>query len=1170
MRLLVLFMCGFALSISAKTFAQQEKVNLNLRDVAVKVLLDEIQQQTGLHFIFNTEQMSRLEKLSVQAQNETVCSVLERVFKNTGYECQFRDGIIMIRRKGEAEEAPQIKQMKITGVVRDKQGQVLPGVSVLILNTTLGCATDVNGEFSMSVPEQEKLTLYFSFIGMKPLELPYIKGQGPLKITLEESVAKLEEIVVTGYQQIEKRNLTSSVVTVKTSELKTIGSSSIEQMLQGVVPGLSVINTSASPGAAPKIRIRGSSTISGNAEPLWVLDGVILENSVPVSAADLNSPDVMNMFNSVIGGINPTDIETITVLKDASATAIYGTRAANGVIVVTTKKGKRNSFNISYQHTSMVSIRPGYDDFDLLNSKERIELTRQYTEDGLWVSGHCGLEGLLNQYAMGNISMEAMNREARKMEARNTDWFKILFRNAYTQTHNLSVSGGTEKTTYYVSLSYNGEQGVDRSTDYKNYNGMLKVNTELFKGINLGTLLQISRRDRNSYNSDAIDPFAYAVKTSRVIPLHNEDGSLYYYKQIDAEGLQFNVQNELNNTYSGNTETDVKGIVDLDVKLYKGLKYSGLFSYSSSHYIDNNYATQYSAHVSAIRGYDYGNTENKQMVEKTELPFGGVFNETTYEQRTSLIRNSLSYQGNLAEDLSVDVMVGQEFRTTNYKGLTTNTFGYYLDRGNTFYEPVLGNESGHLKRNKVARSLVKRSNISYYGVASVMFKNRYVINANIRFDGSNLFGSNPKYRYLPLWSVSAKWTISNENFLLEAGWLSYLALRGSYGLRGNIVEDSSPQIIASALPPNPNTGLLELEVLQAPDKNLKWETTSSVNIGLELGLFDNRLNLEMDYYKDKSRDLVAYRDVSAVTGFMGHNVNYADARNLGIDISLTGSIIRTDAWDWMLGVNLGYVNNKVTKSYVTPQAKNLVKSTYTPGEVMQGLPMNAMFSYRFAGLDEEGAPTFYNRDNKVIRGMDSEFMNIPTDVNNLKYEGERDPILTGGINTNLRYKNLSISMLFSFGLKNVIRLPQLAYSAYPNGEENANRSIMDRWRPGQDNTGKTIPRLSEGDSWVTIGSEDFYLSDMFNKSQESVVPGDYLRFRNLMMEYQLPQRWLDKVSFDGKSLVNVSLKFQAQNLFVLADKRLKGYDPETINYTTTGYGSLPLPRTFTFGLNINF
>lgn len=699
---------------------------------------------------------------------------------------------------------------------------------------------------------------------------------------------------------------------------------------------------------------------------------------------------------------------------------------------------------------------------------------------------------------------------------------------------------------------------------------MLKVNTELFKGINLGTLLQVSRRDRDGYNQQAIDPFEYAVKTSRAIPLYNEDGSLYFYKQSFAGGLLFNARNELDNTYAGSTETDVKGIVDLDVKLYKGLKYSGLFSYSSSHSTANDYATQYSTYVAAMRGYDYGNPADDESVKNSPLPYGGVFNETTYEQRSSLVRNSLSFQGNLSEDLSIDVMLGQEFRTTNYKGLASNSFGYYQDRGNTFYEPALGSTTGHLKRNRVTRSLVKRSNISYYAVASLMFKNRYVLNANVRFDGSNLFGSNPKYRYLPLWSVSGKWTISNERFLVETDWLSNFALRASYGLRGNIVEDSSPQIIASALPPNANTGLLELEVVQAPDRNLKWETTGSLNIGLELGFFDNRLNLDVDYYKDKSKDLVAYRDVSAVTGFSGHNVNYADACNQGVDISLTGNVIRSKNWDWTLGLNLGYVSNKITKSFVTPQAKNLIKSTYTPGEVVEGKPMNAMFSYRFSGLDESGYPTFYSRDNVATGMYESEFLNIPMDVHNLHYDGERDPILTGGINTNLQYKNLSLSMLFSFGLKNVIRMPQLAYDMYPNGEQNANRSIMDRWRPGQDNTGKTIPRLSNGTSSVTIGSEEIYVIDMYNKSQETVVPGDYLRFRNLMLEYRFPQRWLSKVAFSGKSLANISLKFQAQNLFVIADKRLKGYDPETVNYTTTNFGSLPLPRTFTFGLNVNF
>lgn len=1170
MKIFILFMCYFTFTLSAKSVAQQEKINLDLRDVSVDMLFSEIQRQTNLHFIFNNEQMASMDKLTVQAKNEAVTSVLDRVFRGTGFTYTFRDKIIMVRYVGVPAEQQQEKQMEIKGVVKDQNGEPLPGVTVLIVGTHLGSATNEKGEFQLKITEQDSVKLQFSFIGMKTKDVVFKKGDKDLLIVLEDETESLGEIVVTGYQQIEKRNLTSSVVTVKTSELKTIGASSIEQMLQGVVPGLSIVNTSASPGAAPKIRIRGTSTISGNAEPLWVLDGVILENSVPISAADLNSPDVMNMFNSVIGGINPSDIESITVLKDASATAIYGTRAANGVIVVTTKRGKKNSFNISYQHTSAVSIRPSYDDFDLLNSKERIELTRQYSEEELWIVGsYCGLEGLLQDYSLGNIGLEELNRETRAMEARNTDWFKILFRNAYTQTHNLSISGGTEKTDYYISLAYNGEDGVDKSTSYKNYNGMLKVNTELFRGVNLGTLLQLSRRDRDNHHG-SIDPFEYAVQTTRTLPVRDANG-LYYYKSTLRSELLFNVLNELENTHSESTETDVKGIVDLSVNLYKGIKYKGLYSYSSSHSSAIDYATEFSNYAAVIRGYDYGDTSNKELVEKSSMPYGGVYNEVTYEQRNSLIRNSLEYHGEIVQDLGVDVMLGQEFRTTKYRGLNSEAYGYYKDRGNVFYEPAIGSETGHLKRNRVERSLLERSNISYYGVLSLMYKNRYVLNGNIRFDGSNLFGSNPKYRYLPLWSVSGKWTINEEDFLKNAEWLNNLALRASYGLRGNIVEDSSPQIIASALPPNPNTGFLELEILQAANKDLKWETTASLNIGLELALFDNRLAMDVDYYLDKGRDLIAYRDISAVTGFLGMNVNYADMRNQGVDISLTGEVIRTKDWDWNLALNLGYVNNKITKCFVTPQAKDLVKSTYTPGQVLKGKAMNSMFSYRFAGLDESGYATFYDRDGKAWGALDAEFLNIPMDVSALKYEGERDPNITGGLSTNVRFKNLTLSMLLNFGLDNVVRLPQLAYDRYPGGEENANTSIMDRWRPGQDNTGKTIPRLVElANTAVMVESEEVYVIDMYNTSQMSVVPGDYLRFRNLMLEYRLPRKWLDKLEISGRSLANISLKFQAQNLFVLANKRLKGYDPETINYTTNRFGALPLARTFTFGLNVNF
>ena len=260
----------------------------------------------------------------------------------------------------------------------------------------------------------------------------------------------------------------------------------------------------------------------------------------------------------------------------------------------------------------------------------------------------------------------------------------------------------------------------------------------------------------------------------------------------------------------------------------------------------------------------------------------------------------------------------------------------------------------------------------------------------------------------------------------------------------------------------------------------------------------------------------------------------------------------------------------MTKSKSTAQTKYLVQSVYTPGEVYEGKPVNGMFSYRFAKLDNKGMPMFYDKDGNVLGVGSDEIVNFPYDIENLKYEGTRDPMLSGGLNTRVSYKNVSLSMLFAFGLKNVVRLPSRAYVSAPNPDENVNSSIKDRWRPGQDNTGKTIPALSAGDGFIMTADGNFYATDWYNLSDATVIPGDYLRFRNLMLEYRLPLRWVNKVVIGDKKLSGVTLKFQAQNLFVLADKRLKGYDPETINYTTNAYGALPLARTFTLGLNVNF
>ena len=1163
MKLMAFFFFLGMFQVHASAYAQNEMVTLDVNRMTVEKVFKTITQQLSYDIFYSNDELDTRCQVTLSTRKMSVQDLLEEVLKGN-YSYEFVGKTIIIRPVKQSD-----KKIVIQGTVKDQQGGSLPGVTVLVKGSTIGVSTDGNGKFRLEVASADSLVLVFSFVGMETKEVAYW-GETELNVVMKEKDAKLDEVVVTGYQQIEKRQLTSAVSSVKTEDLNMIGATSIEQMLQGQLAGLSVINISAAPGAAPKIRVRGTATITGNADPLWVLDGVMLENSVPISVAELNSPDVMNMFNSAIGGINPSDIESITVLKDASATAIYGTRAANGVIVVTTKKGKRDGgFNISYQHTSSVSLRPSYDDFDLLNSQERVELTQQCYDDGLRVSGVVGMENLMQQYGLGNLSLEEYKQKVRELETRNTDWFKILFRNAYTQTHNLSISGGTEKMDYYVSMSYNGEQGADKISEYKNYGGLAKMNAELFKGVRLGTTLQVGRRDRESYHT-SIDPFMYAVRTSRTIPLYDENGDYFFYKKSVGGYYLFNILFEQENTKRESTQTDLKGIVNLTVNLYKGLKYNGLFSYSSSHSASIDYAKEQSAYVANLRGYDFGNPTEEELAE-TPLPFGGVYNETDYEQRTSLIRNGLEYKGHIGDDLSIDGMLGQEFRTTKYRGLTTQNYGYMHDRGNIFYEPSLGESTGHLFRNMVIRNVPERSYISYYGVLSAMYKDRYVINGNIRFDGSNLFGSNPKYRYLPLWSVSAKWIVSNENFLAGVSMLNDLAIRASYGLRGNIVEDSSPQIIASALPPNKFNDLLEMKIDQAPNPDLKWETTSSLNIGLELSMLNNRLSVDVDYYRDASRDLIASKDVSAVTGFLNKYVNYANVKNQGVDIAVSGYIIRSKQVSWMSSLNLGYVKNKVTKSNITPQAQNLVKSVYTPGEVYLGKPVNGMFSYRFAELDADGMPLFYDQDNNKLNAGDTE---LPTavfsNIENLKYEGTRDPILTGGFNNVIKYKEFTLSFLFSFGLKNVIRLPEYAYNSSPSDDQNANRRIMERWRKPGDEATKVIPCLSGGSGYFTTADGTYYTTGLFNQSQVTVVPGDYLRLRNVMLEYRLPRQLVQKIVIGGCSLGGISLKLQAQNLFVLADRRLKGYDPETINYTTTAYGSQPLPTSFTLGLNVNF
>ncbi len=1156
MKLTILLIFLSVFSVNASVYSQQTLISLKMENATVSELLKEIQKQTEFQFFFNDELVNSQERVNIDMANKTVEDILDEAFSNTNITYQIVDKTIFIS-EAEKNEMKIAEAIEIKGKVTDVNGNPLPGTTILEKGTLNGVTTDANGNYTLTV-SGTKSVIIISYLGFASQEV-IIGNQTIINIVLKESSESLKEVVITGYQIKDKRETSSSVVTINTEKLPSIGSSSIETMLQGHAEGLSVINTSAAPGAAPRVRVRGTATISGNAEPVWVIDGVMLENSVPVTPAELNDPEFMESFNSAIGGISANDIETITILKDASATAIYGTRAANGVIVVTTKRGKKGKPRVNFNHTSKLSMRPSYGDFNLMNSKERAQLTLESIEDNYnYIYGEVGVAYYQDQYYANGMSLEDYQAGIRKVQTMNTDWFKLLFHDAYSITNDLNISGGNEKSDYYFSLSQSSQDGLDRISNYKSYSGMAKINTEIFKGFNMRFTLHGSRRDRKQYMAH-INPFHYAYKSSRSLYPYNDDGTLFFYGTYG-----FNIFNEQQTTDKKSSQSDLKAMVDLSYELTKGITIRSLWSYNASNTTTQEYATERSKYVAEIRKYRYGAGTADQIAE-SPLPYGGIYNQTDFAQKTYLIRNSISSKFSPIEDMSMDIMAGQEFRTVNYDGLATRNYGYMHDRGKIFYSPELSEEAGHIYRNTATRTTYNRSYVSYFGIFSAMYKNKYVINANIRFDGSNLFGSNPDYRYLPLWSVAAKWHMERESFLESVEFITALSLRASYGLRGNIVEEATPQIIAAALPPNKFTGMNEMRIVQAPNPELKWETTKSINIGLDFSLFDRRLSGAIDFYQDLGSDLIAHKEVSAVTGFMTKAVNYANVTNLGVDIGLNAKIFDKNDFSWSTSVTASFLKSEVTKSYIDPQISNLLKSTYTIGQVVEGKTINSMYSYRFARLNNEGIPLFYDKDGNEMKGDDENFaVKVLDNIDALKYEGSREPNTTIGFGNTFKYRHLSLSFMFVAGLDFVIRLPKAAFNNVPAGELNASRDVMNRWRKPGDEAIYTIP-IMNGDTYFSSEIGPSYGTQMYNLSNMQVISGDYLRLRNVLLQYKLPKSITDKWGIEG-----ATIKFQAENLFVIANKRLNGMDPETANYSSSSYGSLPLPKTFTLGLNFNF
>ncbi len=1089
-----------------------------------------------------------------------------------------------------ANQAQKKDVVVLKGIVTDNVNEPLAGASVIIKGSTKGSFTDVDGKFSIEIDKTKKnVVLVFSFIGMDDKEIKW-NGETKMTVVLESSKIGLDDVVITGFREIDKRKLSSSITSVKMDNIKQAAASSLDQMLQGSVAGMSVIGASSTPGVAPKIRIRGSSSITGSRDPIWVVDGIILDEPVNVSTEDLNNIDNVNYIGNAISGLNPNDIERIDILKDVSATALYGTKAANGVIVVTTKKGENGRVSVNYNGTVSVTTAPRYSQMNLMNSKERVEMSEEIVERGLKFSSfapkNVAYEGLLEDLWMNRINRDEFRYKVRDLKNLNTDWAGLLFRPATTQQHNLSVSGGTTKMNYYVSLGRLDQKDVHRYGGMSRTTAMIKVYANLGERVKVGFKVNTGFT-KQKYTHSSVSLLNYVYNTSRAISPYDENNDLYFYpKSSQAYGsklLGFNIFNELKNTGKEIGRQNFTVNANLDWQIMPWVTFSTIAGVASNTTSEEEWADEQSFYISKKRGSAYGEKlyNNPKFQVESKLPIGGELKTGKTKNLRYNLRSSFNFNKTFKRKHDIFAIVGMEIASSTYKGYARTDYGYLPFRGKSFANI---DSKTYVAYNNLISGLSPKitdelyNSLSMYGAFTYTYDNRYIANFNIRADGSNRFGQDKSVRFLPVYSISGRWNAHREKFLRKVSWLNELAVRASFGLQGNVHPSQTPYLILSHGAFNSNLGEYTSTLSQYPNTRLKWEKTLSYNLGIDWAVLDGRLSGSIEGYHKVGYDQIITRRIAPSSGAASLQMNAGNIYNSGWELSINVVPIRTKDWLWSLSFNSGKNYNKVTnKGEITPTFGDFIDGSI----VRDGMSVNSFYSYRFKGLNHEtGLPEFYGMDvtEKDKNGnLIQKFTTKEDFYNNIfDYSGKREPDLSGGFSSSLKYKNFTFNALFSFAFGGKTRLNDLYHSSgqtLPYPEQNMNREYLERWQKPGDEKFTNIPVLSNNIGRITLEERPLineeYLTyandkwDMYNKSDIRVVSSSFLRCRSMSLRYDFDQKLLKKT----KIFSNASIAIEASNVFIIKDKRLKGQDPEQLPLYS---GTIPPQRTYSLRLNLSF
>ncbi|MGQ8338824.1 TonB-dependent receptor [Sunxiuqinia sp. A32] len=1020
MKLSVLIFLLSLVSASASVFSQNSKLNLEYKDATVKQVLSAIEDQSEFRFAFSSEYLDLDRKVSVSIENESISEILESIFKETDIKYSIKDRVIILFKEGNGNGNVQ-QSHSVTGKVTDAKGAPLPGVTIVIKGTTQGTITDFNGSYSLAnVPGDGTLT--FSFVGMKTEEI-LIGGKSVIDVVLQEDAIGLEEVIAIGYGSVKKSDLTGSVGSINSEELNSTPALRLDQAIKGKIAGLQAVPTSSDPGAQTSIRIRGSNSISANNEPLFVVDGYI-------GGFSLND-------------INMDDIASIEVLKDASATAIYGSRGSNGVILITTKRGKEGGAKITY------------DSYISFQSPSRYIPVMDASEFAAFQNELKGSEMYPNPSSYGE----------------GTDWAKEVYReNVPMTSHTLSISGGDNKNKYFISGNYFDQQGISINSGLKRYHFRINTDHQISDKLKVGNSLIVSRR---KYKPGS---FGTGIKNiigwDPTLPVYDSNGN--YTTQYQLAEISYDNPVALAKLSIDNTTTNkILGTVYGEYEIIDGLTYK----------------------LNLGANLQNGTRERYEpSTLYTQAVYQGTATINNNETLDLIVENTLNYSKDFGKH-SVSALIGYTRQTIESKSSMVQGRGFVSDAF------TFNNLAAAAERSDANSNLTESGLESYIFRANYGFANKYLFTASARLDGASVFAANNKWGLFP--SAAIAWKAGQEDFIKNLNFFDNLKLRVSYGQLGN--PGLNPGASLTKLAPGGNNYILGTDqhlisgiaanYLGNPD--LKWESTNQFDLGIDASFFNNRLQVTADYYDKTTKDLLVGVPLLWLTSFESVLTNFGTVSNKGIEFSLTSININRNDFKWETNFNISTNKNEVV-SIIAPEGY-ILNNEFTwsgaSGIIQEGEPIGTFYGLEQDGIwntqeeiDESGLSGFaVFPGGKRYKDVDGD--KVISETLDRKIIGHADPDFFGGLSNRLSYKAFDLYVYFSFVVGNEIynESGRLLEQALDN---NVYRKFVDRWTP--DNTTTNIPSAEGFTRPMNVSNSGF------------VEDGSFLRLQDIRLSYNIP------------------------------------------------------------------